>query len=110
MMTEVKLAADLTWAEWQAKHNISKSTRCKMQRMGLAPETLRIPGTNVVRITPEAVRRWKELMDKLATEREAKREQQRRIDNCRRAAKRAAASANHVSKRAKQGNSNRRGA
>jgi hypothetical protein len=45
--------------------DISAATYFKMQREGHGPRELRIPGTNVVRITARARREWHERLENL---------------------------------------------
>ena len=57
---------------------ISRSTYFKMRRLGFGPDETRVPGTKIVRITPETHRKWRARMQALAHEEAAKLEAQRR--------------------------------
>ena len=45
--------------------NLSASSYFKLKRLGLGPDEMRFPGTEIVRITPEAHRAWRERMTEL---------------------------------------------
>jgi hypothetical protein len=93
------LLADFTPQEWRAHRKLSKSSHHKLKHLGLAPDEIRVPGTTIIRITKEADLRWQERMAALASEKAALVEQERRVELCRRAGRRAALSAMHVSNR-----------
>jgi hypothetical protein len=80
----------------------SRATFFKMQRLGVAPPTYRLPGTNIVRISARARREWREHMEKFAQEEAAQQERERRADHARRAGQAAARSEHHVSKTRKR--------
>jgi hypothetical protein len=88
--------------DWCAFRGYSEATFYKMKRAGLAPEVLVIPGFNVPRITARADREWQERMARLAQEKVARRERQRRSDLARAAGQAAAKSDKHVSKTRKR--------
>jgi Sec-independent protein translocase protein TatA len=73
----------------------------KLKHLGLGPEELPIPGTNLIRITPEARRAWRKRMAEMAREQAAELEAQAQQRSARasRAGKLAAQSPLHVSKR-----------
>ena len=88
-----------TIKEFCRDEKISRCTFHKMQRLGLGPVELRIPGTNVVRITAMARREWHQRMAELAQHEAARIEQARRVELAREAGRAAARSALHVSRR-----------
>ena len=72
-----------------------------MKRLGHGPKETHIPGTSVIRITPEARREWHAYLAKLAEQEAAKFERQRRVEQATVAGKAAAKSERHISKRGK---------
>jgi hypothetical protein len=98
----------LTLDEFCAVENLCMASYFKARRLGNGPQELRIPGTNIVRITPEARREWHRRMAEQAQSEQAQLEERRRQEAARRAAKAAAASPLHVSKTGKR--SGKRGA
>jgi hypothetical protein len=91
--------ADLTISEFCRLAHISTPTYFSLQRKGLGPETITIPGTRIVRISPQARREWRERMRELSATETAKLEARRRREQASRAGKLAVASPLHVSKR-----------
>jgi len=89
----------LTINEFCAVEHISRPTYFAMQRRGVGPEVLRIPGTRVIRITPAARQAWHDRLAQLADEEAGKLERQRRVDQGSRAGKAAVKSPAHVSHR-----------
>ena len=85
-----------TIAEFCARERISKATFFKLQRTGLAPETVRF--FNIVRITADSRRRWHRRIAELSQSDAAALEQQRRVQLASRAGQAAAKSPQHVSK------------
>ena len=59
--------------------NLSASSYFKLKRLGLGPDEMRFPGTEIVRITPEAHRAWRERMTELSQTKQAELERQRRV-------------------------------
>jgi hypothetical protein len=98
-MSETNSDRDLSIQEWCLKRDVSKSSFYKLQRLGFAPKVLRIPGTNIGRITLKADREWEAAMGKLAAQKAAKLERERRIELARAAGNAAALSPLHVSRR-----------
>jgi hypothetical protein len=92
----------LTRAEFRQLWGISKSTYDKMRSEGLAPEetVIDLPGWNLVRISPEAIRKWLQRLAEVRQSKEAQLERDRRQAQVVAAAKLAVASPAHVSKRA----------
>ena len=86
--------------------NISLSTYHKLQRRGLGPQELRVPGSRLVRITLRARREWHARMAELAQQQAALLEQQRRVELARVKGKAAAQSPLHVSRRGDRRNRN----
>jgi len=94
--------------EFCATENICPATYYKLKRQGFGPAELRLPGTNIIRVTPEARRAWHALMAEQAQSEQAQLEERRRQEGARRAALAAALSPRHVSKVGKR--SGKRGA
>jgi hypothetical protein len=59
--------------------NLSASSYFKLKRLGLGPDEMRIPGTEIVRITATAHRGWRERMIALGQTKQAELERQRRV-------------------------------
>jgi hypothetical protein len=51
-----------TFAEFARAEGFSLSTFYKLKKLGLGPDVLRVPGTRIERITPEARQAWRERM------------------------------------------------
>ena len=80
----------MTISEFCTAENISLSYYFKKLRgLGIGPEELRVPGTGIIRITPEARAEWHERMRELQGTREAKLETARRREQTVVAAKRS---------------------
>lgn len=93
----------LTIKEFCALENMSKATYFKFQRNGGGPREVRgVNGMKFVRITPAARREWHLLNDKLQLDQSFELEHQRRVEMCRLAGNKAAASPKHVSKTGKR--------
>jgi hypothetical protein len=90
---------DLTITEWCLKRGISKSSFHKLQHLKRGPKVRRIPGTNLLHITPQADAEWQAAMEELAQQATSRLEQQRRVELAKAAGQAAAASPRHVSKR-----------
>jgi hypothetical protein len=90
-----------TVREWCESKRICLATYYKLRRLGLTPDELHVPGTNIRRITPEADRAWIVRMAELAKTKEYKREAKRRTYLAKKAGTLAAESLKHVSKRRK---------
>jgi hypothetical protein len=86
---------DETKAEWCARRRWKYAKFQEMEKRGLAPETLRPPGTNTTTITPAADAAWEARMRELAQSDEAKLEAQRRSDQRRAAVQVAIARGTH---------------
>jgi len=78
---------DETLAEWLARRRWKHAKFYEMKRRGLAPDTLRPPGTSHVTITPAADAEWERRMYELAQSDEAKLEEERRTAQRRAAVK-----------------------
>jgi hypothetical protein len=87
---------NLTVAEFCECERISKYTFYKLKKMRLAPATLWILGT--ARITPEARRDWREMMQRRQQQAAVKLERERRVKIASVAGKISAASPLHASK------------
>jgi hypothetical protein len=86
-----------TIPEWCEGKRICVATYYKLRRLGLTPDELHVPGTNIRRITPEADRAWVERMAELTKTKEYKREAKRRTALAKKAGDLAARSSKHVS-------------
>ena len=73
------LGRSLTIKQFCELEQLSPSTFYKMRRDGYAPEELRVPNSEVVRFTPEAILAWRERMIKLGQTEQAELERQRRV-------------------------------
>jgi hypothetical protein len=80
----------------------SKATYYKLRRQGHGPEELIIAGTNIKRITPQAIAAWREQMKKLADTKAAKREEAKRQRQRIAAGKKSATLPQHISKKSKK--------
>jgi hypothetical protein len=104
--SETTIGADLTEraltrTEFCHVEHISKSTYFKLRAAGLGPEetTVTLPGLRLTRITPESRARWRRKLAELQQSKEAELERARRQAQVEAAAKIAAQSPNHVSRR-----------
>jgi hypothetical protein len=93
----------LTTAEFCAAERVSVSTYYKLRRLGVGPCEERVPGTAIIRITPEARRAWHAQLAEMRQSGEAELEERRRRAHAAHAGKMAAASPLHVSKRGTSG-------
>jgi hypothetical protein len=91
----------LTRKQFCKAEGISLSTYATLKRLGHGPDETNIPGMTLVRISAENHRQWRLNNEKWSKSKEGKLEVQRRINNARNAGKKAAESADHVSKRKK---------
>ena len=92
----------MTRAEfWTAEH-MSSSTYHKMRKAGLGPDEVQLPGMAFTRITAKARREWHARMEEFRKSRAAQLERERRSELARAAGKKAAKSANHISKQRKK--------
>ena len=89
----------VTIAQFCKLEGISLATYYKMKRAGFAPEEIRIPTTNVVRIAAAARTAWQHRMQQTAHSRAAKLEAARRQRQTSIAGKLAALSPRHVQRR-----------
>ena len=76
MPAETLRRPDESIPEWCARRRINVTKFYKMQRQGIGPEVLRVPGTTSARITPKADAAWEKRIYALARTAEAKREQE----------------------------------
>jgi hypothetical protein len=104
-LTSDKQEPARTIPEWCEGKRICVATYYKLKKLGLTPDELHVPGTNIRRITPEADRAWIARMAELTKTKEYKREAKRRTDLAKKAGTLAAESLKHVSKRRKAGSS-----
>jgi hypothetical protein len=88
-----------TIGEFCAAENISVASYYKMRRLGVGPREERVPGTAIIRVTPEARRAWHLLLAEMRHSREAELEERRRSAHATHAGKIAAASLLHVSRK-----------
>lgn len=89
---------DFSIDEFCRLKNWSRSRYFKARRQGRGPVETRYPGSNMVRITPQARRDFDAEMDNWQRSEDAQLEQQRREERARRLGKIAAKSEHHVSK------------
>jgi hypothetical protein len=87
--------------------DISKSSYNQLQKLGLGPREMRIPGTRIIRITAEARREWKARMAELSETEQVQLEAERMREHARRAAAKSALSEKHVSKTGKRATRNK---
>lgn len=80
-------ARSLTIREFCELEGFSRTTFFKMQRNGTAPETLRIPGVSIVRITAAARREWHARMAALKDDARIEKQKNERTQICSRAGK-----------------------
>jgi hypothetical protein len=92
------LVVDKTIKQFCRSHNISAASYYRLQALGLGPDVLHPPGTNIYRITPAAEAAWQERMAELARSEAAALEQARRVEQTSAAGRAAAASSAHISK------------
>src|SRR4029077_14232362 len=59
--------------------NLSAPSYFKIQRLGLGPDEMRVPGSEIVRIAATAHREWRERMAALSKTQQAELERQRRV-------------------------------
>ena len=93
------LDRSLTVPEFCTRHNVSRASYYKLRRLGLGPDEMRMPGTCIVRITPEADRAWRERMTELSKSEAVALEARRRQQQAVVAATASADSDKHVSRR-----------
>jgi hypothetical protein len=93
---------DSTRAEWRRARKISTASHYKLKKLGLAPDEIVVPGTNIVRISAEADAAWERRMARLAESEDARLAADRRRAIASTAGKIAAQSPKHVSKRRKR--------
>jgi hypothetical protein len=89
----------LTRAEFCFAEHLSKSTYHELKKRGLGPDEFVVPGSKIIRITPQARDAWHAKMAELAKGEAARIEAERRHELAVIAGKAAAASPLHVSKR-----------
>jgi hypothetical protein len=90
-----------TIPEWCKGKRICIATYHKLKKLGLTPDELHIPGTNIKRITSKADREWIARMAELTKTKEYKREAERRTALAKKAGDMAARSPKHISQRKK---------
>jgi hypothetical protein len=97
-----------TIPQWCQSKQTCIATYHKLKKLGLTPDELHIPGTNIKRITPEADREWIARMAELTKTKEYKREAERRTALARKAGDMAARSPKHISQTRKASIARRR--
>ncbi len=85
--------------EFCAVEHLSRSSYYKMRKLGYGPDEMVVPGTSIIRITPQAHREWRIKLEERSRTTAAVLERNRRADQRRAAGKAAAASPKHVSRR-----------
>jgi hypothetical protein len=99
-MTNVEdTEASLTLKEFCEVENICLASYYKMRKRGHAPVETRIPGTAIIRITPEARREWHRMLAAIAQSDAARLEVARKRVQTIASGKAAAASPLHVNAR-----------
>jgi hypothetical protein len=98
----IDITKPLTRKQFCLAENISMSTYAKMKRNGHGPKETHYPGMTLVRIEPEARRKWKLEREKWDKTEAAFLEEARRIALARAAGEKAATSPRHISKRGKR--------
>jgi hypothetical protein len=88
-----------TISEFCGIEHLSLTSYYTLKKHNLGPDELRAPGLKIVRVTAEAHAAWRERMAQLAASKDAALETERRREFARIAGKRAAESADHVSRR-----------
>jgi hypothetical protein len=88
-----------TPTEFCFAEHLSKSTYHELKKRGLGPVELVVPGTKIIRITPEARDAWHAKMAELSKSESAQLEAERRREIAAIAGKIAAQSPRHVSRR-----------
>jgi hypothetical protein len=81
--------------------NISLASYFKMRRLGYGPDETRVPGTAIVRISPQAECDWDQRMEELRKGQAAALEEERRRAQAQQAGRIAARSPLHMSNRRK---------
>jgi hypothetical protein len=89
----------LTIGEFCLLENISRASFFKMQRSGVGPDVMHVPGTTIVRITAAQRKAWHIRMQELAQQEATTLERQRRVEHASRAGKAAVMSPLHVANR-----------
>jgi hypothetical protein len=89
----------LTLQEFCKAEKICLASYYKMKKRGYAPVEIRVPGTKIIRITPEARRQWHAMLAALAQSDAVKLEKERAREASVAAGKAAAASPRHVNAR-----------
>lgn len=82
-----------TIGEFLERNKLSKTTFFKLRKVGLGPRMM------LGRITPQSERDWRELMEREALSKKSQLEAARRVELATQAARAAAASPHHISKR-----------
>jgi hypothetical protein len=90
----------LTIAQFAETVQICEATYFKLKRQGLGPEETRFG--HVVRISPDALREWRQRMREMQETKAARLEAARRTAHSRAAGKLAVASPRHISNQRKQ--------
>jgi hypothetical protein len=99
-MTNVEdTEASLTLREFCEVEKICLASYYKMRKRGHAPVETRIPGTTIIRITPEARRQWHQMLTAIAQSDAARLEAARKHAASVIAGRAAAASPLHVNAR-----------
>jgi hypothetical protein len=95
------LQPSLTIRQFCDRENLSAASYYKMRRLGYGPAEMHVPGTEIIRITPQAHREWRARLEQQGKTKEAALERTRRAEQRRAAGKTAAASPMHISQRHK---------
>jgi hypothetical protein len=98
-MTETESPSAKTISEFCRAKRISKWSYYEMKKRGIGPDEFIIPGTAVIRITPQSEAAWDQRIAELSKSKAAKLEAQRRSAQTAQAGKIAAMSPKHPSRR-----------
>jgi hypothetical protein len=89
----------MTINEFLAVERMSRSSYYKMRALGYGPAEMRVPGTEIIRISARARREWHARLEERNRSEAAELEHERRASQRRAAGKNAAASPRHISRR-----------
>jgi hypothetical protein len=86
--------------EFCVVENISHASYYKMRSSGNGPKEMRLPGSSIIRISPEARKEWHRRLERLTlTSAAVARDSERRVSKAKRAGKKGAASPAHNCRR-----------
>jgi hypothetical protein len=91
------LQRSMTLNEFCLVEGISQYSYFKMRKLGYGPRELRVPGTDILRITHEARAEWHERLQSKEVQEIVRQEHERRVKWSRRAGKLSLESPDHIS-------------